>query len=188
MRIRQFDLLLLIWMAWLLFGCVPAVDVVTPSSSIEFAPTAIPPTPAPTVTLNPLTPTMLPPNVWKATVSARATASPFPTAGVVAIKPGERANAAVQRDGLSFSVELPKDSVLAGEGGPASVTLRSDGAQTLFIHGDGRDAARLVILDEQGHNSVASPRKITMDPLTSGCRSRQVPSPYMLQCRIHHGA
>ena len=129
-----------------------------PTPTIVFAPTVPPPTPAPTfnATPDPRTPTMTPPDVAQATIAARATASPFPTAGPVAIQRGTPASATARRDGLSLSVELPKDSYLAGEGGQATLTLRNDGAETIFV-GVGHDLAQLILLDEQGHEPPPFP-------------------------------
>ncbi len=82
----------------------------------------------------------------QATSIARATISPFPTAGPVTLQIGRPAVAATQRDGLSFEVRLPKDTYLAGEGGLADITLRNDSPETLVFQD-----ARVVLLDEQGH-------------------------------------
>ena len=82
----------------------------------------------------------------QATSIARATISPFPTAGPVTLQIGRPAIAATQRDGLSFEVRLPKDTYLAGEGGLADITLRNDSSETLVFQD-----ARVVLLDEQGH-------------------------------------
>ncbi len=129
-----------------------------PTRTIVYAPTVAPPTPAPTLNVAPdlRTPTMIPPDMAQATIAARATAAPFPTANEVAITPGQPARAIARRDGLSFSLELPKDNYLAGEGAQARLMLRNDGAETLFI-GVGHDLAQLILLDEQGHEPPPYP-------------------------------
>jgi hypothetical protein len=129
-----------------------------PTPTIVYAPTAHAPTSAPAFDTTPdlRTPTMIPPDLGQATIAARATASPFPTANAVAIIPREPAHAIAQRDGLSFNLEVPKDNYLAGEGAQARLTLRNDGAETLFI-GVGHDLAQLILLDEQGHEPPPYP-------------------------------
>jgi len=92
----------------------------------------------------------------QATVVARATASPFPTAGLATVRTGQPASATTRRHGLSFQVRLPKDTYLAGEGGQAEVILRNDGPETVFIHG-GLTLFGLALLDEQGHGPAPWP-------------------------------
>jgi hypothetical protein len=130
-----------------------------PTPTIVYAPTVAPPTPAPTfnATPDPRTPTMISPDIWEATVSARATTSPFPTAGAVEVKPGAPASVTARRAWLSIRVELPKDNYLAGEGGRAQVTLRNDGQETVWINGTGSQAAQVILLDEQGHQPPPYP-------------------------------
>ena len=82
----------------------------------------------------------------QANAVARATASPFPTAGPPIIQTGQPAIAIAQRDGLSFEVRLPKDTYLAGEGGQAEITVRNDSTETVFFQN-----VDLVLLDERGH-------------------------------------
>lgn len=127
-----------------------------PTPTIVYAPTMLPPTPAPTVTPDPRTPTMMPSDLARATIAARATASPFPTADAVTITRGQPVRAIARRDGLAFSIDLPKDNYLAGEGARAEITLRNDGVETLFI-GVGHDLAQLIVLDEQGHEPAPYP-------------------------------
>ncbi len=90
-----------------------------------------------------------------ATVSARATTSPFPTA--VAIKTAGSTRVTARRDGLSFELALPKDTYAAAEGGQARVTFRNESAEVLFVQGDGRRVAPLALLDEQGHEPLPYP-------------------------------
>jgi hypothetical protein len=130
-------------------GCTP-----TPP-----APTHPVPTEAPAATSTPATP---PPAyatqeaARQATIVARATASPFPTAGSATIRTGQPASATTQRDGLSLQVRLPKDTYLAGEGGQAKVTLRNEGPETVFIRG-GLTLFGLALLDERGHGPAPWP-------------------------------
>ncbi len=81
----------------------------------------------------------------RATEIARATQSPFPTAGPVVIQTGQPASVSVQRGGLTFELRLPKDTYLAGEGGQAEVRVTNNGAEAIFI----RDASS-ALLDAQG--------------------------------------
>ncbi len=83
-------------------------------------------------------------------IEARATASPFATAVPPKVVQGWPAVATGERDGLTLTVQLTKDSYLAGEGGLAEVEIRNDGSETVFILGNGRDLASLVLLDELG--------------------------------------
>jgi hypothetical protein len=163
-----FNSRLLLLFAFLLAACSPAsatrvaesrTPMVVPLPSIQYAPTAAPPDtmPPPTQTHDPRTPTLLPQELREATMTARATASPFPTARVVTVKSGAPASATAQRDGLSFAVELPKDSFLEGENGRAQITLRNDGRETLMIHGDGHHPAQVLLLDERGHEPAPYP-------------------------------
>jgi hypothetical protein len=130
-------------------GCTP-----TPP-----APTHPVPTEAPAATSTPATP---PPAyatqeaARQATIVARATASPFPTAGLAAVQTGQPASAITWRDGLSFQVRLPKDTYLAGEGRQAEVILRNDGPETVFTRG-GLTLFGLALLDERGHGPAPWP-------------------------------
>ena len=83
-------------------------------------------------------------------IEARATVSPFPTALPAKVIQGWPAVATGERDGLTLTVQLPKDSYLAGEGGLAEVEIGNDGPETVFILGNGRDPSSLVLLDELG--------------------------------------
>jgi hypothetical protein len=69
----------------------------------------------------------------QATIVARATASPFPTAGPVTLQRGQPASASVQRGRLTFQVRLPKDTFWAGEAGRAEITFRNDSPETIFV-------------------------------------------------------
>jgi hypothetical protein len=93
----------------------------------------------------------------QATIVARATASPFPTAGPATVRAGQPSIATTQRDGLSFELHLPKDTYLAGEGGQAEAILRNEGPETVFVRGDGEHLFLPVLLDEQGHEPVPWP-------------------------------
>jgi hypothetical protein len=86
----------------------------------------------------------------QATIVARATASPFPTARPVTLVQGQPSEARGQREGLILEVDLPKDSYIAGEGGLAELTIRNEGPETVFINGSGDDLASLGLLDERG--------------------------------------
>ena len=85
----------------------------------------------------------------QATIVARATASPFPTALPVTLVQGQPSEARGQREGLILEVDLPKDSYIAGEGGLAEVRIRNEGPETVFINGSGDDLASLELLDER---------------------------------------
>lgn len=93
----------------------------------------------------------------QATVVARATAFPFPTAGPATVQTGQPSIATTWRDGLSFQLHLPKDTYLAGEGGQAEAILRNEGPETVFVCGDGENLFVPVLLDEQGHEPVPWP-------------------------------
>jgi len=112
----------------------------------------------------------------QATIVARATASPFPTAGLAAVQTGQPASATTWRDGLSFQVRLPKDTYLAGEGGQAEVTLRNEGPETVFIRG-GLTLFGLALLDERGHGPAPwpwSPMSLPAPPYLRGLEPGQV--------------
>ncbi len=87
-----------------------------------------------------------------ATVVARATASPFPTAGPVTLQRGQPALATVRRGGLTFQVRLPKDTFWAGEAGRAEITFRNDSPETLFVVNQ-----EPTLLDEQDNQPDAWP-------------------------------
>jgi len=87
---------------------------------------------------------------YQATIEARATASPFPTARPATLVQGEPSSARGQREGLILEVHLPKDTYIAGEGGLAELTIRNEGPETVFINGSGDDLASLDLLDERG--------------------------------------
>ncbi len=118
-----------------------------------------PPTEAPTATTNPeATATAAALEGYYATlqaqtqtaIEARATASPFPTALPAKVIQGWPAVATGQRDGLTLTVRLPKDSYWAGEGGLADVEIRNSGPESVFINGSGTDLASLALVDELG--------------------------------------
>ena len=80
-----------------------------------------------------------------ATAVARATDVPFPTAGPIAIQPGQPASALAQRGSLSIELRLPKDTYLAGERGRAEVVVNNNGSEPIFV----RDI-EVTMLDTQG--------------------------------------
>jgi hypothetical protein len=93
-----------------------------------------------------------------ATIAARATTSPFPTA--VDVSTGSSTSAEAKRDGLSFRVDLPKETYAGGEGGLARVTLRNESGETLFVQGyssGSRQISQIVLLDEQGREPAPYP-------------------------------
>ena len=141
---------------------IPPTD--TPMPPMTPTDTPAPPTGVPTLvpagTSTPVTPASVYATqeaASQATIVARATASPFPTAGPATAQTGQPSIATTQRDGLSFQVRLPKDTYLAGEGGQAEVTLRNDGPETVFVGGKGEHLGQLVLLDEQGHEPAPWP-------------------------------
>ena len=72
-------------------------------------------------------------------------------------KLGSPASAIARRDGLSFAVELPKDSFLEGENVRAQITVRNDGPETLMVTGDGHNPAQVILLDQRGHEPAPYP-------------------------------
>jgi len=155
MRHSWFNLFALLLIALLATACVPPtpVPVAGPAATSSVPPTEAP-TAIPAVTSTPVTP---PPAYTtqeaasQATIVARATASPFPTAGPATIQTDQQVSATTRRDGLSFQVRLAKDTYLAGEGGQAEITLRNDGPETVFVTGGGPHLSWPVLLDERGH-------------------------------------
>jgi hypothetical protein len=131
----------------------PTVQIEPPMPTAPPAPTAVPPTAAPGETASPAEPEgsyATQQAIRETAISARATASPFPTAPPVSVQSGSPAGVTAQRGGLSLQVSLPKDEFVAGEGGLAQITLRNDGPEALFIDGDGRNLAGITLLDAQG--------------------------------------
>lgn len=160
MRHPWFNLFALLLIALLAVACVPP----TPAPVTGLAATSPPPTGVPTLvpagTSTPVTPAgayATQEAARQATVIARATASPFPTAGPATVHTGQPSIATTWRDALSFQVRLPKDTYLAGEGGQAEITLRNDGPETVFVQGDGENLFLPVLLDEQGHEPLPWP-------------------------------
>jgi hypothetical protein len=149
----------LVLIVLLLVACTPPLlPGETPTPIYE--PTIIPPTEAPAATSTIVTPDPFYATqqaAQQATIVARATASPFPTAEPPLIQSGQPASAIVYRDGVSIEVRLPNDTYLAGEGGRAEITLRNEGPQTVFIHGDGQHPAWSELLDEQHHEPTPWP-------------------------------
>jgi hypothetical protein len=111
-------------------------------------------------------------------IEARATASPFPTALPAKVTQGWPAVATGERDGLTLTVRLPKDSYWAGEGGLAEVEIRNDGPETVFILGNGRDLASLALLDQLGQQP---------DPWPFSFASRLMGGPRYLQKLVPGG-
>src|SRR5574341_2591379 len=97
----------------------------------------------------------------QATIEARATVSPFPTALPMTVVQGWPSSALGQRDGLELKVWLSKDSYLAGEGGLAEVEIRNNGPETVFVNGSGTDLASLVLIDERGRPPDLWPRSFS---------------------------
>ena len=160
MRHSWFNLFALLLIALLATACVlPTPAPVGGPATIAPPPTGVS-TPVPAATSTPVTP--LPAYATqeagrRATIVARATASPFPTAGPATVQMGQPASANTQRDGLFFHLRLPKDVYLAGEGGQAEITLRNDGPETVFIRGADQHLVQLVLLDERGHEPAPWP-------------------------------
>lgn len=84
----------------------------------------------------------------QATLEARATASPYPTAQASAVQTGQPSIATVRRGGLTLEVRLDDNRYLAGENGQALITIRSTGSERLYV-GDSR-LALLALVDELG--------------------------------------
>jgi hypothetical protein len=150
MKPLLFNLLVLVTL--LAAACVPATSAPVTGPAV--------PTVAPAATSTPVTP----PSAYatqeaarQVTIVARATASPFPTAGPAIVQTGQPASATTRRDGLSFRVRLPKDTYLTGEGGQAEVILRNDGPETVFVTGSGPHLFWPVLLDERGHEPAPWP-------------------------------
>ncbi len=152
-------------------GCSASSPVSTPTVPAP-SPTLILPTPpswptaapAPTVVLpdgSVATPMpVTPPSFYatqeanrRATVVARATASPFSSAQPATVQAGNPSLATTRRGGLSFEVRLPKDTYLMGEGSQAEITVRNDGAETIFIQAP----VRLALVNEQGQEPAPWP-------------------------------
>ncbi|MDY6877744.1 MAG: hypothetical protein SWK90_16300 [Chloroflexota bacterium] len=141
-------------------GSVTSASVADPTATSPVSPAGVPTPPPPPGTSMPVTPSSFYATqdaARQATIVARATASPFPTAGPATVQTGQPSIAATQRDGLSFQVRLPKDTYLAGEGGQAEVTLRNDDQEIIFVGGHGEHLGQPVLLDEQGHEPTAWP-------------------------------
>jgi hypothetical protein len=161
MRLPWFSWLILALVALLAASCKPAIPAPVADSTAAFPG---PPTEAPTVAPLPTLTIVTPPPAYatqetarRATVIARATVSPFPTAGPATVQTGQPASATARRDGLTFQARLPKDTYLADEAGRAEITLCNDGSETVFIYGYGQHAAQLVLLDERGHEPAPWP-------------------------------
>jgi len=169
-RRSHLSVLLLIPLLLAACGPVTSASVTDPTATAPALPTGVPtppppPTGVPTLTPLPGTSTpVTPPSAYatqeaarQAAIVARATASPFPTAGPAIVQTGQPASATTQRDGLSFQVRLPKDTYLVGEGGQAEITLRNDGPETVFVTGSGPHLFWPVLLDERGHEPAPWP-------------------------------
>jgi hypothetical protein len=72
----------------------------------------------------------------EATVSSRATASPFPSAAPAVVATGQPSTSTVHRGGLTLQVRLPKNTYLLDEAGRAELTLSNAGPETVFVQGD----------------------------------------------------
>jgi len=149
-------------------GSVTSASVADPTATALVSPAGVPtlpppPTGVPTLAPPPGSMPVTPSSFYatqeaasQATIVARATASPFPTAGPPTIQTDQQVSATTQRDGLSFQVRLPKDTYLVGEGGRVEITLRNDGPETVFVLG-GCKHFWLALLDEQGHEPLPWP-------------------------------
>lgn len=129
----------------------------TPQPTAAPAPTVAPPSPAPTDLAAASAPTSFPSDLLAATSVVQATVMPFPTAGAGVVQLGQPATAQAVRGDLSLSVALPSDHFLAGEAAQVRLTLRNDGAESLFVAGDGRELGWLALRDERGDESEAWP-------------------------------
>jgi hypothetical protein len=81
----------------------------------------------------------------QATLVARATTSPYPTAGTHTVQVGRPSIAVARRGNLLMEVQLDDNNYLAGENGRALITLRNEGQDALYIYG-----RRLMLADEAG--------------------------------------
>jgi hypothetical protein len=79
------------------------------------------------------------------TMVARATVSPFPTAGPSSGRSGSPAIVADTRGGLSIELRLIGDNYVVGENTLAQVTLQNASTETLVVR-----ASSVELLDEQG--------------------------------------
>lgn len=141
---------------------VLAASACAPIRATPPVPTAASATPAPTRPPA-ATPTAAPEEAAatqyvgeQATIVARATQAPFPSAEPVALQAGEPSSATVHRGGLTLEVRLPKQAYLAGEAGMADLSVRNDGPETVFVTGD-RSAFSTALLDAQGQEAPAWP-------------------------------
>lgn len=140
--------------------CATTFGISAPESG---APTAAPvPTAAPAPTPPPAPTEDVPPpamsdNDRAATAVALATAQPFPAAGPATVQIGAPAQARGVRGGLSLTVALPSDHLLAGEATRATLTLRNDDPDPVFIGGDGKALGWLRLQDERGEEAAPWP-------------------------------
>jgi hypothetical protein len=184
-RSVRFCLLVLLLVTWLAGACGPPLtSVVAPAATSPAPPTEAPPeTSLPTSTI------VTPPSAYatqtcpersrrdaarQATIAARATASPFPTAGPSTVQLGEPSVATARRDGLSLEVRLPKDTYLAGEGNRAEVTLRNGSPETVIVQCDREHSSWLVLLDDQGHELAPWPWTPMSGPGWNRCFGKEL--------------
>jgi len=99
-----------------------------------------------------------------ATAVAQATAQPFLTAEPSEVRSGQPAEAHGSRGGLHLALSLWSDRLLAGEATQATFTLKNDGAEPLFITGDGQRLGWLLLLDERGDTPEPWPWAETARP------------------------
>ena len=93
----------------------------------------------------------------QATMRARATASPFPTAPPAQLQSGKPAVVTARRDGLTMHVEIPQDTLLMGEGARAEITLRNEGPEAVEFLGGPDTLSQIILLDERGHDAAPFP-------------------------------
>jgi hypothetical protein len=156
--------LLLISLLAVACGSVTSASIPDPTAPAAETSTGVPTLPPPPTGVLTLVPpagtstSVTPPSAYatheaasQATIVARATASPLPTAGLPTVRTDQQVSATTRRDGIFLQIRLPKNTYLAGEAGRAEATLRNDGPETFFVRGDGRHLFRPVLLDERGH-------------------------------------
>jgi hypothetical protein len=176
-RSVRFCLLVLLLVTWLAGACGPPLtSVVAPAATSPAPPTEVPPEASlPTSTI------VTPPSAYatqdaarQAAIAARATASPFPTAGLSTVQLGSPSKATARRDGLSLEVRLPKDTYLAGEGNRAEVTLRNGSPETVIVHCNREHSSWLVLLDDQGHGLAPWPWTPMSGPGWNRCFGKEL--------------
>jgi hypothetical protein len=143
-------------------GCVPP-PAIGPAAGLTYAPTAAPATAAPIEAAQATSTAATPEGDYatqaageQATIIARATDEPFPTAAPAVVQSGQPSIATARRGGLSLEVRLPKDAYLDGEAGQADATLTNAGPETIFVEG-GLSPFAATLLDAQGREPLPWP-------------------------------